>query len=140
MPTHGTTTEQGALATSSHWPIPNGANLNVQSNCKPKASNQTQHSLADVAFLDIRDVCAAARMSASWIHDEVRMGRFPQPLRFGPRCSRWRSSDVRDWLISRAASAEGDAETATLLRSRAKKASDAAQAKRHAAKKPGCDL
>ncbi len=90
-------------------------------------------NLADVALLDIRDVCAAARMSASWIHDEVRARRFPQPMRFGPRCTRWRSADIRAWLIARAAVAQADTETSAQLTARAKKASDAAQAKRLAA-------
>jgi predicted DNA-binding transcriptional regulator AlpA len=97
---------------------------------KPTAPHRTPADLADLAFLDIRDVCAAARMSASWIHDEVRARRFPQPMRFGPRCTRWRSSDVREWLVARAAAAEADIETGALLTARAKKASDAAQAKR----------
>jgi predicted DNA-binding transcriptional regulator AlpA len=100
---------------------------------KPKAPRHPPTNLADVAFLDISDVCATARMSASWIHDEVRAGRFPQPMRFSPRCSRWRSADVRDWLIARAAAGEADTETAAFMKARAKKASNAAQAKRQAA-------
>jgi len=100
---------------------------------KPKAQHRPPANLADVAFLDISDVCAASRMSASWIHEEVRGGRFPQPMRFGPRCTRWRSADVRDWLIARAAAAEVDTQAGALLKARAKKASQAAQAKRQAA-------
>jgi prophage regulatory protein len=111
--------------------------LNQDRISKPKAPRLPPPNLVDVAFLDISDVCAAARMSASWIHDEVRAGRFPQPLRFGPRCSRWRSSEVRAWLIARAAAAESDTETTALLKARAKKASDAAQAKRRSATPAG---
>lgn len=103
-----------------------------QFNKKSEAPHHPPTNLADVAFLDISDVCAAARMSASWIHDEVRSGRFPQPMRFGQRCTRWRSADVRDWLIARAAAAEADTQTAALLKARATKASEAAQAKRRA--------
>lgn len=105
-------------------------------NGKPSAPRSMTASLADVAFLDINDVCAVARMSASWIHDEVRAGRFPQPMRFGPRCSRWRSSDVRQWLIDRAAAAEADTQAGALLTARAKKASEAAQAKRNSTPRP----
>ena len=86
--------------------------------------------LAEVAFLDISDVCAAVRMSASWIHDCVRQGRFPQPLRFGSRCTRWRSAQIRDWLIERAAMGAADSEAADLATAKAKRASAAAQAKR----------
>lgn len=100
---------------------------------KTQAQRLQPTNLADVAFLDIGDVCAAARMSASWIHEAVRAGRFPQPMRFGPRCTRWRSADVRQWLIARAAAAEADTQAGALLKARAKKASQAAQAKRQAA-------
>lgn len=79
---------------------------------------------ADVALLDVNDVCALARMSSSWWHDEVRAGRAPAPLRFGPRCTRWKAADVRAWLIERAA--QPQAEAAALVTARAKKASDKA--------------
>lgn len=84
--------------------------------------------LADVALLDIRDVCAVVRMSTSWVHDEVRAGRFPAPLRYGNRCTRWRSTDVRRYLLQRVEPPEATAR----VTARAKKASDAAQAKRAA--------
>lgn len=84
--------------------------------------------LADVAFLDISDVCAAVRMSASWVHDEVRARRFPQPLRFGPRCTRWTVASIRQYLIERATQSQPEA--AELTTARAKKASAAALAKR----------
>lgn len=86
--------------------------------------------LADVALLDIDDVCAAVRMSASWWHDEVRADRAPQPLRWGTRCTRWRSADVREYLIQRASLPQ--AEARERVTSKAKKASEAAQAKRAA--------
>lgn len=105
----------------------------------PAQSNTVvRHSpadLTDVAFLDIRDLCAAVRMSASWVHDEVRAGRLPQPLRFGPRCSRWRAVDVRQYLIDRAAQPQD--EVSRQVTSRAKKASDAARAKRAATASAG---
>lgn len=91
------------------------------------ASNHPPASLADVSFLDINDVCAAVRMSASWVHDEVRAKRFPQPLRFGMRCTRWRAADIRQWLIERASGAAADAKVADLVTARAKKASEKAQ-------------
>ena len=85
---------------------------------------------ADVALTDINDVCALVRMSPSWWHDEVKAGRAPQPLRFGPRCTRWKLADVRAWLIERAA--QPQAEAAELVKARATKASAAARAKRAA--------
>lgn len=84
--------------------------------------------LAEVALLDIDDVCAAVRMSASWWHDEVRAGRAPQPLRWGTRCTRWKAADVRDYLIQR--QSQPQAEARERVTAKAKRASEAAQAKR----------
>lgn len=80
-------------------------------------------ALADVALGDIRDVCAAVRMSPSWVHEETSAGRFPRPVVRMPRCTRWRLADVRNWLIERAAQAAADTRTAELMTARAKKAS-----------------
>ena len=137
MPTHGNTNELqpsgaggSATAASSHRSNLRGTKLKQEAFPKTEPSREPPTNLADVAFLDIRDMCAATRMSASWIHEEVRAGRFPQPLRFGPRCTRWRSADVRAWLIARAAKADADTETGAMMSARAKHASDAAQTKR----------
>lgn len=87
--------------------------------------------VADVALLGIEAVCAAHGMSASWVHEEVRKGRAPQPLRFGQRCARWQASAVRAWLIERSEQAQRNAAaTAELVTRRAKTASDAAKVKR----------
>ena len=87
--------------------------------------------LADVALYDIDDVCAAVRMSASWVHAEVRSQRFPQPLRYGPRCTRWKAGDIRQYLIERAQAPLADSSAAVIAR--ATKASEAARVKRAAA-------
>jgi prophage regulatory protein len=140
MPAHGTTSELTPsgdttlmLFFPSHWLNPMEWKVKQDSFNQRDGQRPTPSALADVAFLDIGDVCAAARMSASWVHEEVRAGRFPQPLRFGPRCTRWRSGDVRAWLVARAAAAEADTETTAAMLANAKKASDAAQAKRRSA-------
>ena len=143
MPTHGTAYEAQPtpgdrlnVAALSHGHNPRGTKLKRSKTTQASPSHGLPANLADVALLDIRDVCAASRMSASWIHDEVRERRFPQPMRFGPRCTRWRSADIRDWLIARATAAQADTVTGAQVSARAKKASDAAQAKRRAAVQP----
>ena len=103
--------------------------MTTTSDPKP-AARPLPADLADVALLDIKDVCAAVRMSASWWHSEVSSGRAPQPLRYGPRCTRWTAASVRQYLIDRAG--QPQAEAAALVTARAKKASAAAQAKRAA--------
>jgi len=84
----------------------------------------------DVALVDARDVCAIGRFSVSYLHAEVRLGRAPQPLRFGPRCSRWRLSDIKTWLAARIEQAAQDAQVATFVKDRAAKASAQAKQKR----------
>lgn len=37
-------------------------------------------------------------LKPSEIHERVAEGRFPKPLKLGPRCSRWRACDIREWL------------------------------------------
>jgi len=89
-------------------------------------------TLADVAHIDARTAAAAASISVSHFLDLVREGEAPQPLRFGPRCTRWRLADIREWLRQRAEQGAADAASAAFVIARAKRASDAAQAKRRA--------
>lgn len=69
-------------------------------------------------------------MSVSWWHAEVLAGRAPQPVMRGVRCTRWRVADVREFWRQRVA-APVPAEAAPVT-AQAKRASDAAQAKRRA--------
>jgi prophage regulatory protein len=107
-------------------PQPGGA----EKKRRPTVRPPLPEAHADAALLDISDVCALARMSPSWWYDEVRAGRAPAPLRFGPRCTRWKLADVRAWLIERAA--QPQAEAAALVTARAKKAGDKAAENRAA--------
>lgn len=95
-------------------------------------SRQLPAEVAEVSLLTIRDVCLAVRMSKAWVHAEVRAGRFPQPLRFGQRCTRWNSSVVRAWLIDRAAQGVAGANSSEPLMAKVAKAAAAAKAKRAA--------
>lgn len=93
-------------------------------------SRQLPAEVAEVSLLTIRDVCLAVRMSKAWVHAEVRAGRAPQPLRFGQRCTRWKSSDVRAWLINRAAEGAAVAHSSEPLMAKVMKAAAASKAKR----------
>jgi prophage regulatory protein len=35
------------------------------------------------------------------IYDWVKAGRFPRPVKIGPRAIGWRESDIAEWLASR---------------------------------------
>lgn len=56
-------------------------------------------SLPD-ALLKIQTVSTVTALSASTIFRKVAAKQFPQPVRMGQRCTRWRSADVRAWLAS----------------------------------------
>jgi predicted DNA-binding transcriptional regulator AlpA len=111
-------------------------NLNAEASSgsarRPKVRPPLPESHADIALCDMADVCALVRMSTTWVHDQVRAGRFPQPLRYGPRCTRWTMASIRAWLIERAAQPQAEATAAVIAK--AKKASDAALVKRSAAR------
>lgn len=57
------------------------------------------------ALLKIDTVCAVVGMSPSSLRRAVAAHTFPEPLRIGTRCTRWRSDDVRRWLASQGAAA-----------------------------------
>jgi predicted DNA-binding transcriptional regulator AlpA len=59
-------------------------------------------ALEEVALVNASQIAAAAGQSLSWWYEEVSEGRAPKPVIRGPRCTRWRLSDIREWLIERA--------------------------------------
>lgn len=67
-------------------------------------------SLDPHSLLRLRRVLELVPVSASTWWAGVRTGRFPKPLKLGPRTTCWRASDVLA-LIERAADGEGDRET-----------------------------
>lgn len=61
---------------------------------------------ADVAMVTIGDIVAMTRMGRSWLYAEIRNGRFPAPVVREPRCTRWKISHIREWLVQRAEKAQ----------------------------------
>ena len=58
--------------------------------------------LAD-ALLKIQTVGAVAGLSAATIYRKTAAGEFPQPIKLGTRCTRWRAADVRAWIAAQVA-------------------------------------
>lgn len=56
--------------------------------------------LADVALIDGPTCAASAGVSLRQWQDFVRDGQAPKPAIQRPRMTRWRVSDVRQWLAS----------------------------------------
>ncbi|MDM0007875.1 AlpA family phage regulatory protein [Variovorax sp. J22G73] len=50
------------------------------------------------ALLRCSYVTALTGLSRSTLYAKIAVGTFPEPVRLGPRCSRWRVRDVAAWL------------------------------------------
>lgn len=89
--------------------------------------------LRQLALVGIKRICELNDFSDSYFLDLVAKQLAPQPLRFGPRCTRWKAVDIAAFMREREERARADAANDELMRSRAKTASDAAARKRRAA-------
>lgn len=90
-------------------------------------------SLADVAYIDGAACAASASMSISQWLALVKDKKAPQPAIRKPRFTRWRISDVREWLIQLSSQSDFEADSAAVLE-KATRASHAAKAKAIAAR------
>lgn len=54
-------------------------------------------------FLRIRAVCDATGLKQSTLYAYVAAGRFPKPIKLGPRCSAWDESEVIAWQAEKIA-------------------------------------
>lgn len=52
------------------------------------------------ALLRLPTVSALVGLSGASIYRKLAVGEFPQPVRLGQRCTRWRARDVRAWLAA----------------------------------------
>lgn len=77
-----------------------------------KGAERAQRRRTDVADLPAEGFCSIKELarpggcspwSRSSIFSLVKQGRFPQPVRIGSRCTRWRVADVRAYLADPAA-------------------------------------
>jgi prophage regulatory protein len=50
------------------------------------------------ALLKIQTVISVTGLSESSIRRKVVLGKFPQPVKDGARCTRWIAGDVTEWL------------------------------------------
>ncbi len=52
------------------------------------------------AFLTVREVAELYSVSAHAVHRMARRGELPQPIKLGPRTTRWKASDILAHLDS----------------------------------------
>jgi prophage regulatory protein len=69
---------------------------------KPKKSQPRRQPLEVAtlphALLKISTVSAITSLSEAAVFRMVGEGRFPQPVRLGKRCTRWKAGEVMAWL------------------------------------------
>lgn len=70
---------------------------------KTQRRTQRQHQPLEAAnnpnaLLRLETVMAVTGMGRSTLYGKVASRTFPQPLRFGSRCTRWKAADVTSWL------------------------------------------
>jgi len=68
-------------------------------NPQPLAAASVPHAL-----LNIQTVAAVTGISHPTIYRKVAAKQFPEPVRLGTRCTRWRSADVMEWIAAKAPS------------------------------------
>lgn len=85
----------------------------VTSNQPPAQDNPTledsimteQISLLDDQLVDMRFITKLTGLTDKWFYKLIKDGLFPKPIKLG-RSSRWRQSEVEDWLLQRIADSQ----------------------------------
>ena len=75
------------------------AEISTSANRKPNLQPIEAFNLTE-ALLRVQTVGAVIGLSSSSIFRKLAAGEFPEPVRLGKRCTRWRSADVRAWLTA----------------------------------------
>lgn len=55
------------------------------------------------AQLKVETVSALTGRGKSTLYSMVRAGKFPAPIKYGLRCTRWQAGSVTDWLKAQVA-------------------------------------
>ncbi|EAT3568384.1 AlpA family transcriptional regulator [Salmonella enterica] len=65
-----------------------------------------QISLLDDQLVDLRFITKLTGLTDKWFYKLIKDGLFPKPIKLG-RSSRWKKSEVEDWLQQRIADSRG---------------------------------
>ncbi|MBK1643587.1 dipicolinate synthase [Thiocapsa imhoffii] len=52
---------------------------------------------ATTRFIRIAQVCDRVGLKRACIYRYIKLGKFPAPVKLGPRASAWVESEVEDW-------------------------------------------
>jgi len=67
---------------------------------KGQGNDSRNATVTDDRILTLNDVIWICRRSRSSIFRDCKSGRFPAPLKIGPRSIGWRKSEIQEWLAS----------------------------------------
>lgn len=59
-----------------------------------------EHNGNQLALMTASDICKLLRVGRTWVYDNAKRGTFPRPAVQARRFSRWRESDVQQWLAA----------------------------------------
>ncbi|MBA3164881.1 AlpA family transcriptional regulator [Salmonella enterica] len=65
-----------------------------------------QISLLDDQLVDMRFITKLTGLTDKWFYKLIKDGQFPKPIKLG-RSSRWKQSEIEDWLQQRIADSRG---------------------------------
>ena len=63
-------------------------------------------TLPSAGFLRDKQVLAFVPVCRATLWSWTKEGRFPKPVKLGPRTTAWRAEDVREWMEGRTAGQE----------------------------------
>lgn len=58
----------------------------------------TAEAINTIKLLSASEVANTIGMSKSWIYQQIKQGKFPEPLRLGPQKTAWKFADIAEWV------------------------------------------
>lgn len=82
--------------------MPSVDHADIGTASKPRKPSQQPLQAAQLAeaLLRLSTVVAITGLSRSSIYARLAASQFPQPIRLGARCTRFRAADVQAWLAA----------------------------------------
>ncbi len=62
--------------------------------------------MTTIELMRCEEVLTAVGISRATLYRRIKDGTFPRPIQVGPRCVRWKASDLAEWQDQRPRSAE----------------------------------
>ncbi|MDK4680289.1 helix-turn-helix transcriptional regulator [Kingella negevensis] len=51
-------------------------------------------------LLNIKEVREKTSLSQATIYRKIRLNKFPKPVKLSESCSRWKNSEIEQWIAS----------------------------------------